>query len=229
MNSISEYVGCYLETDLGFPLHSMPPKGVEVRASPRRRDQEDARMLIVRIDQGALATGIPRVITTITPVVHQLGIWELFSPFGLAELSRALASEHIEVKGGGFHYTLTDKQYCPLQTLSEKPIKLLLEGMLPEKELFDKKRFDAFAIYQEGRQAALSQVSWKTEKFIEISVETHEAFRQRGYGLAVVAAAVEWILAQGAVAHYATLPSNIPSVRIARKLGFTLTWQEIYA
>ena len=70
---------------------------------------------------------------------------------------------------------------------------------------------------------------WKADDFVEIEVNTQKDYRGRGFGLAVVTAAVEWILSRGAVAHYPVMPDNIPSARIPRRLGFRVAWQEIYA
>ena len=186
-------------------------------------------MMLVRIGGVAVGTAIPRVLRAIAPIVDQLDIWELFSPFGLSELSRALSGQGIKARGGGFHYVALPIQPRSLEDPGVETVAMLDAQMTPRSELFDKQWFDAFAVIREGQQASLSRIRWKTRDFIEIAVETHEAYRGRGLGTAVVAAATEWIHSRGCAAHYPVLPSNLPSVRIARRLGFTVAWQEIYA
>jgi RimJ/RimL family protein N-acetyltransferase len=80
---------------------------------------------------------------------------------------------------------------------------------------------------KDGRQVSVATIRWKLPDFIEIGVSTREEFRQHGHGLLAVAAATEWVLARGAVAHYAVKPDNLPSCRIPRRLGYTVAWQEV--
>jgi len=51
------------------------------------------------------------------------------------------------------------------------------------------------------------------------SVVTHPDYRKKGYGKAVVSAAMQHILDQGSVVLYQTLLANVPAVRIAESLG----------
>ena len=60
-------------------------------------------------------------------------------------------------------------------------------------------------------------------------VMTEVDYRDQGFGVAVVSAATEWVLNQGAVAWYGAYADNIPSLRIARRLGFQLFLQTIGA
>ena len=52
-------------------------------------------------------------------------------------------------------------------------------------------------------------------------------WRGKGYGSAVVSAATAWTLAQGEAPVYAAYANNIPSLRIARRLGFSLLQQSM--
>lgn len=222
-------VKAYIEKELGYSIASFPSEGIDLRESDQRSDNPGSRMFLIRIEHAAVGTAIPRVLHAIRPVIHELDLWEVFSPFGAAELTRALHDEEIKVKGGAFHYTLIPEQYLEPIKVGIHVIPLLNTKMVPSPEIFDKKWFDAFAVNCEGQQVSLSRIRWKTEHFIEIAVDTVEKYRGRGFGLTVVAAATEWILSRHAVAHYPVAPDNLPSVRIARHLGFRITWQEIYA
>jgi predicted GNAT family acetyltransferase len=53
-----------------------------------------------------------------------------------------------------------------------------------------------------------------------VGVVTLPAWRGRGAGLAVVSALTAHCLAHGAVLHYQTLRANLPSIAIARRLGY---------
>ena len=226
MTVLAGTVAQYLEADLGFPIESLPAQGVSLRESSARADRENARLLAVRLGGAALATGTPSVARVTESFFSKLDIWEVFSPFGVAELTRALATLDAEAKGGGFHYTLGQSDFvCP--RLSVEPDQLI--DMPKSEAAFGGDWLDAFCVYQDGQQVALSRVRWNAADFIEIDVETSQEHRSRGYGTAVVAKAAQWILKRQAIAHYAVLPSNIQSVRIPNRLGFSLTWQEIYA
>jgi RimJ/RimL family protein N-acetyltransferase len=53
-----------------------------------------------------------------------------------------------------------------------------------------------------------------------VGILTHPGYRGRGYGKAVVSAMTAHGLAAGGVLQYRTLQANLPSVGIARALGF---------
>jgi len=68
-----------------------------------------------------------------------------------------------------------------------------------------------------------------SEDIAVLGIETEEALRGQVYGLAVVSAATQWILDQGAVAWYGAYADNIPSLGIAKRLGFSLICQSFRA
>ena len=240
LDRLDDRVRFYLERELGFPLDSFPRAGIAVSESPKRTDEPRHRMLIAGIGHRALATGTPRVVSAIGPVIRTMSVWELFSPLGLAELGRVLQPENPDVAELCFNYTLTSEHYRAPRQRSRAPVKLpdldthtppddadLLKGpqVLPPGQDF----VPAFAIYQDDRQVATSGIRWRAPGFVEIGVGTEEGYRGRGYGRAVVASAAEWILSQGTVACYGAVPANIPSLRIPRGLGFRLAWLDIAA
>jgi GNAT superfamily N-acetyltransferase len=67
--------------------------------------------------------------------------------------------------------------------------------------------------------AAGSLVRWG-DRLLHVGIVTHPGFRGRGYGKAVVSFMSADGLATGGVMQYRTLQANLPSVGIARALGF---------
>lgn len=235
IDAMDDRVRLFLEKDSGFALTSFPTHSLEIRQSAARTDEPGNRMKIYRLGNAALATGIPRAVSAVEPVIQSLDILELFSPVGLAELRRALGPEDAESLSNGFDYTMTNRTSLRLPNLSPMPEQLpeLSDESPGQAELLApmprQKAVGAFAICRDGRKASTSGIVWRCPGFVEIVVSTEEPYRGRGYALAVVAAAAQWILERGAVAHYGAITTNVPSLRIARRLGFTLTWQTIGA
>jgi GNAT superfamily N-acetyltransferase len=58
------------------------------------------------------------------------------------------------------------------------------------------------------------------EGVLDIGIVTHPSYRGHGYGRAVVSAMTAYGLAHGHVMRYRTLQANVPSLRIARALGY---------
>lgn len=83
-----------------------------------------------------------------------------------------------------------------------------------------------FAIRSEaagGELVATAHLNWQSPQFGEIAVNVQPRFRRRGYGRSVVSALAQHLLANGRVPLYATDPQNIPSVHLAKSLGFADT------
>jgi RimJ/RimL family protein N-acetyltransferase len=251
VGTVDDRVRLYLEEALGFSLDAFPSAGAEVRESSARADGRDARLRIVRIGDAALATGIPRVAAAIRPAVECMSIEELFSPLGLAELSRAMQPEDAESLAHGFDYVLTSRTgFRPAETPHEV-VPLTKRDIPPEQfELrmserresecddfvwaFARHHDDPEAVATENalfgpRCASIAIVIWHTPQLAGYGLGTDEPFRGRRYALAVVSAATEFILRQGAVAWYQAYTTNIPSLRIPRRLGFRFAWQTIWA
>ncbi len=209
----------YLEKDLGLPLTDFPEEGVLFHESPSHC------LEFRRIGNGAVFSGNQAITRLLRPMIENHSLWELYTPYGLAEMNRICQPEGIEIKGGGFHYTLAP-EHTPEDVPESAPVH---NHTLPDQNTYDKRFLKAFYVSANGVEASLSQIRWKTDAFIEIAVDTQEGHRGRGYSTAVVHAATKWIHSRGAVAHYPVLPSNIQSVRIARRLGYRVAWQEIYA
>ena len=78
-----------------------------------------------------------------------------------------------------------------------------------------------FGIFDDKKLVAVaSQILFEDEHIAAAGVLTHPAQRQRGYGVAVVSAAVTWALARDWIVEWSTWAGNLGSLGIARALGF---------
>ncbi|MBT4504845.1 MAG: GNAT family N-acetyltransferase [Gemmatimonadetes bacterium] len=187
------------------------------------------RLLIRRIGSRGVALAAPEIIDVVRATIDCLHTWELFSTLGVAELDRALHRVGHEALGGAIHYTLSETDYASGGPVTDAcSERLLLSDDPPIDGHFDGDYLDAFAVEEDGKCVSKAQIRWKTKEFIEIAVDTEVGYRGRGYGRAVVAAATDWILDQGAAGHYPVTPDNLPSCRIARSLGYKVGWFEIF-
>jgi RimJ/RimL family protein N-acetyltransferase len=191
------------------------------------------------------------VVAAVRPALECMSIEELFSPLGLAELSRAMQPEDAESLAHGFDYLLTSrKDFRPAETAHEV-VPLTKSDIPPDQfELRMSERREsqsddfvwAFACHHDDpdavatelapfgpRCASIAIVIWRAPELAGYGLGTDPPFRGRRYALAVVSAATEFILRQGAVAWYQAYTTNIPSLRIPRRLGFTFAWQTIWA
>jgi len=241
-----------LEDDAGFPIKAFPDHGVCVRVSGARTDEPKNRLLAQRVPEknGVLVTGIPRVVKAVSTCLRSMTSGELFSPLGLAETRRALSAADAESldETYGFDYMLAEQECFRPAKIRHKTVALRRVDIPSEQ--FDLRMVErrpsetddfiwAFACYHDDpnapatelapfgpRCASIAIVIWKGgEDIATYGVGTEEALRGQGYGLAAVSAATQWILAQGAVAWYGAYADNIPSLRIARRLGFSLVCQ----
>jgi RimJ/RimL family protein N-acetyltransferase len=241
-----------LENNAGFPIEAFPDHGVCVRVSHARADQPKNRLLAQRLPQknAVLVTGIPRVVQALSPRLQSMTSEKLFSPLGLAETRRALAPADAESldRTYGFDYVLAEHERFHPATTQHKAVALRRADIpaqqfklrMAERRPSETDDFIwAFACYHDHPNvpatelapfgpgcASIAIVIWRgSEDIATYGVGTEEVLRGQGYGLAAVSAATQWILAQGAVAWYQAYADNIPSLRIARRLGFSLVSQ----
>jgi RimJ/RimL family protein N-acetyltransferase len=244
----------YLESKAGVSLSALPIDGIAVRESPKRTDERGNRVAAQRVAgwNGILVTVKPGTADAITRAVRQMTSCEIFSPLGRAELCRALGLSDEpppQYYLYGFVYVLTSiEDFCPAQTtlratpLKKKDIPREQFGMRmsqrrqPPAEDFiwafacyrDDPAFQATELAPFGAQcASIAIAMWKDGPVVEYGVETEESCRGQGFGLAAVSATTKWTLEQGEVAMYGAYANNIPSLRIARRLGFTFLNQEM--
>jgi predicted GNAT family acetyltransferase len=77
-----------------------------------------------------------------------------------------------------------------------------------------------FGCFAGGALAAAGMLEPWGARLLHVGIATHPGHRGRGYGKAVVSAMTAHGLATGRVVQYRTLLANLPSVGIARALGF---------
>ncbi len=236
----------WLEARTGLPLGAFPRDGVALRVSPARSDQPRNRLEVRQVvGKGVLATGIPRVVDALSRCLPAMSAWEVFSPLGLAEIRRGLdpADARSLDRIHGLDLALTGGEgFRPAHT-HHRPVALHKQDIPAEQfalrmgERRPSERDDftwAFACYHDDpaapatelapfgpRSAAIAIVIWEgSEEVAGFGVGTEQGFRGQGYGLAAVSAATQWVLDQGAVAWYGAYADNIPSLRLARRLGY---------
>ena len=78
----------------------------------------------------------------------------------------------------------------------------------------------ASGVFERGRLVALAGYEIWGGAIAHISVLAHPQFRARGFGKCAVAHIARRAMGAGLVPQYRTLESNLPSLRIARDLGF---------
>jgi len=241
-----------LENTAGVPLQTFPDEGVLVCESAARTDEPKNRVLVQRVDSknGVLVTGIPRIAKVVAACAQSMTSWELFSPLGLAEMRRALSqadAEHLD-QTYGFDFVLAEHERFRPARPQHKAIALTRKDIpfeqftlrMAERRPSETDDFTwAFACYHDDPSvpatelapfgpccASIAIVIWKgSEDIATYGVGTEEALQGQGYGLAAVSAATQFILDQGAVAWYEAYADNIRSLRIARRLGFSLACQ----
>ncbi len=245
-----------IENDAGFSLETFPDEGVSVRVSDVRADKPKSRLLAQQVagKNDVLMTGIPRVVRAVSDCAQSMTGWELFSPLGLAEIKRLLPPADAECldEAYGLDFVLAEHEHFRPARSRYEVLALKRKDIPPEQ--FDLRIAErrpsetedfiwAFACYHDDssvpagelaqfgpRCASVAVVIWNgSEEIATFGVGTEEALQAQGYGLAVVSAATEWILDQGAVAWYGAYADNIPSLRIARRLGFSLVHQSFGA
>jgi GNAT superfamily N-acetyltransferase len=84
----------------------------------------------------------------------------------------------------------------------------------------DPARAPLFGCHAGATLAAAGMLEPWGDRLRHLGIVTHPGHRGRGYGKAVVSAMTAHALAAGGVAQYRTLAANLPSLGIARALGF---------
>jgi RimJ/RimL family protein N-acetyltransferase len=89
------------------------------------------------------------------------------------------------------------------------------------RELEAARRRSPFSIaFSEGRAVSFAYVPWQTEGLYDLSIDTLEAYRQRGLGAATVGRLIEHLRAGGKQPVWGAMEDNGPSLRLAARLGF---------
>jgi RimJ/RimL family protein N-acetyltransferase len=86
----------------------------------------------------------------------------------------------------------------------------------------------AFGGFAEGRLVSVAVPFYVGERFEELGVVTAEAHRGEGWSSACSAAVIADIQARGRTPCWSTTPDNAASMRVASKLGFRRTREEMH-
>jgi len=243
----------FLEGKAGVSLSCLPETGVAVHGSPKRTGEPGNRITVQRVAgrDGILVTVAPGSVDAVTRAAQHLAPCEVFSPLGRAELCRALGiddepSEHYLY---GFDYVLPCSQnFCPAPTRhTTRPLRKqdipreqfelrMSERRRPTPEDFiwafacdhDDATFRATELAPYGEQCASVAIAiWRDGPVATYGVATERPCRREGFALAAVSAMTGWILEQGGIPVYGAYANNIASLRIPRRLGFTLLQQQM--
>lgn len=112
----------------------------------------------------------------------------------------------------------------PLGPEDSPALKRLAAACGPEAWSHSSIAFDrppVFGRFVGHELAAAGSLYSASDRLRNVGILTHPAFRGQGYGRAVVSAMCAHALASGEVPQYQTLLSNLPSLAIARALGFS--------
>ncbi len=85
----------------------------------------------------------------------------------------------------------------------------------------------AWGAFVKGQLASVACTFYLGEKYEDIGVVTEPEFRGGGLSTACAAALCEDIRARGRQPSWSTSPDNLPSMRVAEKLGFTLQRRDV--
>jgi RimJ/RimL family protein N-acetyltransferase len=110
---------------------------------------------------------------------------------------------------------LTQRSLQNVQWLVEE-----IESCWPSLDLFLEKAFGFYACSPDA-VAGWCTGEYVSARKIGIGIATIETFQQRGLATAMASAFVEHATAQGLTAHWDAFAENLPSVRVAEKVGFT--------
>jgi hypothetical protein len=108
---------------------------------------------------------------------------------------------------------LTIRQLAAADSLAHLPEELR------EEIEFAREHFDVLCGEADGLPVSFSYTEC-TEKLADLSIDTLEAYCNRGIGTAVAAAAIDDVVARGFEPVWGALVSNAQSLRLAAKLGF---------
>jgi len=157
-----------------------------------------------------------------------LGAAEAFDPTRLAGLFGPAAQRMVgpawqgDVDAGGFA-PADPRGTRPLSNTDRAALDALAAACPPgewEASSIDPERPPVFGRLVGGALVAAGTLAPWRERFWNVGIVTHPEHRGRGHGRAVVSAMTRHGLDQGWLLHYQTLLANVPSVAVARSLGY---------
>jgi len=154
------------------------------------------------------------------PPKTELVIGEEYVPnAGVPGWTGQIAIVHVEPE----HLAVSSAPGCEVRVLGiGEPLDLSLVPLDLRRELEDAFTFSPLAVTSvNGRPVAFCYAGWVTETLWDMSIDTLESWRNRGYARAAAAALLSAMRSRGKRAVWAALSSNEPSLRLAARLGFS--------
>ncbi|MCH8910818.1 MAG: GNAT family N-acetyltransferase [Chloroflexi bacterium] len=223
--NLLENVRPWIEASLGFPLPDKAGQSPPLGVVPEGVDV--GPFFAVRVDQVVAATARREWHEKLRPILDELHSDLLFSVAGMYELSRVTLPDKVAVWGPVPCYVADETTWRPID--DDRPFKLS-ETQLADVdfEMFwhcaGPGALSHFGIYEDGQLVALSSVADQGHNIYAIGVDARPGSQGRGLGNAVVSAAGNWILEQGAVPFASAAQWNVPSGRNLRRLGMKYTY-----
>ncbi len=215
-----ENVRPWIEASLGYELPESPGTEPLLSVAPTGRNSHP--FFAVRVDQVVAVAARSEWLDSLRPILDDLHPDLLFSIAGSYELSRVTLPERVAVWGPIPCYVADETTWRPAGV--DRSVKLSDSQLADvDFEIFwhcaGAKALAHFGVYENGRLVALSSVSDHGHNIYEIGVDARQGSQGRGLGNAVVSAAGNWILEQGAVPFASAAEWNVPSGRNLRRLG----------
>jgi hypothetical protein len=226
--NLLEKVRPWIETSLGYPLPETAADSPTLGATPV--DVEVGLFFAVRIDDVVAVSARSEWHNDLRPILDNLHPDLLFSVTGSYELSRVTLPDGVAVWGPVPCFVANEETWKPVD--DTRVVKLTQD----QRDEIDWKVFwhsggpDSIAhwgIYEAERLIALSSASDKGHNIYEIGVDATQGSQAKGLGSAVVSAAGNWILEQGATPFASAADWNIPSGRNLRNLGLQYTYSAL--
>jgi GNAT superfamily N-acetyltransferase len=165
------------------------------------------------------------------PVASRIGQRPPVAVFDVVVLRQVFGTAVDQVIGPAWLGYADTSDFRPAPTLGAR---LLTEQDMPELQRLaaacgptawehsgiEPARPPVFGCFAGERLAAAGMLERWGNRLLQVGIVTHPGYRGRGYGKAVVSAMSAYGLATGGVMQYRTLRANLPSVGIARALGF---------
>jgi RimJ/RimL family protein N-acetyltransferase len=223
-----EKVRPWIESQLGY---SLPAKATESPAlGPLSAGNLIGALFGVRVDDVVAFSASSEWHDQLRPILNEIHPDLLFSIAGTYELSRVTLPDGWAVWGPVPCYVASEHTW---KSVNDSRVEHLTEEQVAEIDwdiFWHCGKTDSlahFGIYEDDRLVALSSVNDHGFDVYEIGVDAVQGSQGRGLGTAVVGAAGDWILDQGATPFASAAAWNVPSGRNLRKLGLQYTYSAL--
>ncbi len=229
--SLRASIESWTEKRYGVPVSALKPDPVPVFPADESA-AGDAPLRAVMVGGAAAVVARPDMVDRIEPVVAGLPPDLLFSPLGCYELARVTLSDGFGIWGPTWLLFGDDSTVSPVT--DDRPVQVSEDDLADaDRGVFWHTHIEGsvgrFAVFEDGRLAALATVEDKGEPVWEIGMDVAPGAKGRGLGRAVVVAAANWILRNGRVAMASVGSFNVPSARTLRSAGLRYFMSDVRA